>query len=148
SIGETIAHEIGHSLGLNHTDGEATIALPGAANDVMAQGSDPYGTKTFSITANALKVALGLNWTPGAAQQAINYFGEYLRASESLGKFFNAKAGADADPDVLSASVHGPVAWIVSDADQTFVSNSLELGSVSADGIGEQALAQSFRIAN
>ena len=74
ALAKTFAHEIGHNVGINHTSGRSVIAIRGATGDVMAQGIDSAGSRTFDITANAFRVAVGIGWTSGQAQQAIDYF--------------------------------------------------------------------------
>ena len=65
TFGKTMAHEIGHQLGLNHTlaflsNGTSVqINDPNAANDMMAQGQDLTGSKRFLVTLNAGLLALG-----------------------------------------------------------------------------------------
>ena len=61
-------------MGINHTSGRSVIAIRGATGDVMAQGIDSAGSRTFDITANTFRVAVGIGWTSGQAQQAIDYF--------------------------------------------------------------------------
>ena len=45
TLGKTIAHELGHQIGMNHTSdgGGKTIAIPDALVDMMAQGQDLGG---------------------------------------------------------------------------------------------------------
>ena len=81
SLSETIAHEIGHTLGLLHTTSANKHNTPIIFDDsdIMAQDlielRSQDGDREFGITATAIKVALGLDWTPEEAQSAINdYF--------------------------------------------------------------------------
>jgi hypothetical protein len=144
AFGKTVAHEFGHSSGLNHTSGKRIISVPGAGSDMMAQGADQAGTRRFTITTNALKVALGLDWSSTEAQQAISYFGAYLAA----GGAFDGQPESPPDSTIQPVSWNGPIAWILAGDDETFVTGSLDLGSVLADGPGGQVVTRNLRIAN
>ena len=71
SLGKTIAHELGHNVGLNHTNNWD-------GTDVMAQGFVFGAQRAFGTTVNAFKVAVAMSWTAAEAQQAIDYFVKYL----------------------------------------------------------------------
>jgi uncharacterized protein YjiK len=71
SLGKTIAHELGHNVGLNHTNNWD-------GTDVMAQGFVKGAQRAFGTTTNAFKVAVAMSWSMADAQQAIDYYVKYL----------------------------------------------------------------------
>jgi membrane-associated phospholipid phosphatase len=147
TLAKTFVHELGHGIGLTHTAGNGNfIDLAGAFDDVMSQGQDLLGQRTFEITTNAMRVGLGLDWTQQQGQQAITYYDAFIRAVKARGNFDALPDGSDGN--VEEFTFNGPVARIVSDADQAFVIGELDLGPVSADGIGGQSITRNFHIAN
>ena len=151
AVAKSMSHEMGHSIGLEHTAGAGkTTGLAGAATDVMAQGGDYTGVRTFSTSADAYRVAVAIDWTSAQAQTALDYFKAYVTA----GGDFDASAVADApvgavDPNhPAGPGFAAPVAWIMSDPDNAFVNGSLDLGSVSADGAGGASIVRNFIVAN
>jgi hypothetical protein len=146
ALAKTLAHEIGHTGGLNHTAGGGSIInIPNAGTDVMAQGIDTAGTRTFNITANAASMAFGTAWTSAQAQQAMNYFAAYIAAG---GNFDSTDAEGGPDPDIGNGLPVGVgVAQIFSLPDAT-VPTLLDFGTVAADGAGGASVTRNLVLTN
>ena len=78
SFAKTIVHELGHTVGLVHTN-----ELPERDFEIMTQGrlfnGNPAPRANWNITGEAYKVALGLPWSISEAQKAVDYYMEYDR---------------------------------------------------------------------
>ncbi len=145
-IAKSMAHEMGHSVGLNHTAGNGkSTGLPGATTDIMAQGSDYNGTRSWSESAtDAYDVAVGITYTDAQAQTALNYYAAYIAAG---GDFDAAESTADPNHPIQSA-IDGAVPWVMSPSGDTFVTGTVDLGAVAADGAGGASIVKQFKIAN
>ncbi|MBL8532286.1 MAG: Ig-like domain-containing protein, partial [Betaproteobacteria bacterium] len=139
ALAENIAHEAGHTLGLVHANG----IFPG---DIMAQGTDPDGTKTFTnSTAATLRMALNLEYTTADANSALSL----------LVTRYNVTGGQLQDnlPDDIPLPVPTPVAEVpvplLQDTqDGAAVFGEIDLGALIADGPGGSATTRSFDLLN
>ena len=100
------------------------IALPGAESDIMAQGEDPFGLKTYSVTANAMNVALGLNWTLQAARTGSQLLRRVLQGGRQFRRRGRRAFGHLGQPD----AVQGTGGLDRHRADQAFVSDAARPG--------------------
>ncbi len=74
TLGKTTAHEVGHHLGLFHTNTANWAGPAGGANDIMRQGLDIPGTLRFRLTLEAAKLGVHGNYTAREADKAIAYY--------------------------------------------------------------------------
>ncbi|MFN7883400.1 MAG: choice-of-anchor D domain-containing protein, partial [bacterium] len=121
SLGKTVAHELGHNVGLNHTNNFNT-------NDVMAQGYVLGTQKSFTTTANAFKIALGLPWGVAEGQQAVQYYVTYITTGRG-----DAPDGA-IDPDSQPQQpINDGLLWLLDSSSQDFV-DTVNFGNVNLTG--------------
>lgn len=121
SLGKTIAHELGHNVGLNHTN-------KFDSSDVMAQGFVLGAPKSFTTTANAFKIALGLPWSQAEGQQAVQYYSTYIQRGRG-----DAPDGA-IDPDSQPPQpINDGLLWLLEDSSQNFV-DTINFGNVNLTG--------------
>jgi hypothetical protein len=102
---EIIAHEAGHSFGLEHLSdpaspsGNKEVVPPGGVPDIMSY-NDPFPKQAFVITLDALRLALDQNVTHDEVSSALNYYYKAHTAGA-----FSILPGADAQ---LGAAVPPP----------------------------------------
>ncbi|HVX11566.1 MAG TPA: DUF4214 domain-containing protein [Pirellulales bacterium] len=157
-VGSTIAHELGHALGLNHINVKNDIMFP-TYNLGDGQG------ESFVVTDPAMRVSLGMayNDAPGpqksVPQQAIDYYAAYSLSSvdsvfknltsslatdttSSLATDTTSSLATDTTSDLAVDTDETPftpgigIADVQSAADGTSVGSSLDFGSVSLGGAG------------
>ncbi|QLE56855.1 Ig-like domain-containing protein [Nostoc sp. TCL26-01] len=121
SLGKTIAHELGHNVGLNHTNNFNP-------SDVMAQGFVLSTQKSFTTTANALKIALGLPWSDAEGQQAVQYYSTYI----TKGKGDAPEGISDPDSQPPKQIADG-LLWLLEDGSQNFI-DAINFGNVNLTG--------------
>src|SRR5579883_1176819 len=144
-FGATMAHEIGHTIGLYHTATQGKAVSGNAANDEMdSSGTYPYGLLQFDVTAPAGQVALGDPWASKTAQKALDYYGQYF----ALGGNFKPSLNGSDDPNVGAPTpFNGPVAWIHQN-ETNFVGSVWDMGPVLVDGPGGVSTVQAFTLEN
>jgi membrane-associated phospholipid phosphatase len=103
-LGQMIAHEIGHSVGLVHVaaakDHTKHINAPDYSADEMWPHADyTGGHTTFPATGNAFSVAVGDEWTPQQTQQALDYYDSYFNVAGFFYGAFDSPPSTDAPPD-------------------------------------------------
>ncbi|MDH5639971.1 MAG: choice-of-anchor D domain-containing protein, partial [Nitrospira sp.] len=154
TIAKTIAHELGHNVGLLHTtDGNAKhITDKDAHKDIMAQGFDFSGELKFRVTEDTMRIGLGDSWSvlDGApdkvdVEKALKYLGD------NKGRFDVADA-APGGRD-LGVPPPGPPAprLVIHDAtsnSHVSVLDPVDLGSVHVDGLGGERSVRTLRIIN
>lgn len=124
TLAKTIAHETGHQLGLNHTNG-----FDPGKTDIMSQGYDEAGTRTFNITDPAIRVALGLPYTDAQAQSAVTYYVNYaaaVAADSGNADSGDAESGIDAiddDNGSENTPLHGSYLAVLNTDHSSIVSN-------------------------
>jgi membrane-associated phospholipid phosphatase/methionine-rich copper-binding protein CopC len=128
SLGKTIAHELGHTVGLNHTSSPKNPKLTINPNDVMAQGFVLDAKKSFSSTMNAFNIALGLPWNESQAQQAVQYYSAYIGSGGR-----DAPDGVDDPESQPSRPVNDGLLWLLEDGSKNFT-NKIDFGNVNITG--------------
>ncbi|HND55394.1 MAG TPA: hypothetical protein PLV92_23430, partial [Pirellulaceae bacterium] len=130
TMGMNNAHEIGHHLGLFHTNTADWAGPAGGANDIMRQGLDLAGTLRFSLTLGAAKMGIHGNYTTADADKAIAYY-----AMPGVGQHNREGAGSDGNlgpgVPVFSTPTLG-----VFDSDGAIVPAEFDMGSANVDGAG------------
>jgi hypothetical protein len=130
SLGKIIAHELGHQVGMVHTngfDGDLSPFSKTPAVDIMTQGLDYKGTTEFDITDSAMRVALGMDWDSDQAQDAISYFRKYV----AFGKGQDA-VPPDGDNGLSPFTPNAPVLNVLDSTGQ--VHTSVDFGTVTVPG--------------
>jgi hypothetical protein len=90
-LAQTIVHESGHRLGLLHTN---RVDL----SDIMSWSDDFTGsTLSFHTTLNAALMALGADYTPAMAQDALDYIIQAHLNGDAFGTDRGAPGVADGD---------------------------------------------------
>jgi hypothetical protein len=149
-VGSTIAHELGHALGLNHIYVKNDIMFP---TYNLGDGQ----TESFVVTDPAIRVSLGMAYddAPGpqksVPQQAIDYYAAYsLSSVDSVFNKLTSSLAMDATSNLAMDTTSGlptdtdetpftpgiGIADVQSAADGTSVGSSLDFGSVSLGGAG------------
>ncbi|MFO0911602.1 MAG: FG-GAP-like repeat-containing protein [Pirellulales bacterium] len=147
-IGKTIAHEVGHTVGLFHTAGNVpfgpTIIFD--LNDAMAQGIDPLAEARFKTTLSALKVAVGDKFTETDPGNALNYYKKYF----SLGGNFDGPLdGTTVDSSVpTQPNFPDPYLDMIDVVLQDNLFGGVDMGSVLADGAGAVVGSRELLIRN
>ncbi|KKL54960.1 hypothetical protein LCGC14_2260190, partial [marine sediment metagenome] len=150
SLGKTFAHEVGHTVGLNHTSNDFTgggidIGLANANGDAMAQGIDENATLNWPVTDDAWRVALGLNYTVADAQNALDYFAAYRVTRVANPGFGDTSAPGD-DPDFSPiVPVNDGALEVLTAPDMRFVTN-VDFGTIALDGAGGNLASQDFQL--
>ena len=145
-----IAHEVGHSLGLLHTQvGSLEVNLNGVAGgaDIMAQGIDFNGEKLFTqITSGMLKMALNI----GYSEQDVDSALAYVLQNVSKGPFNLAPAqtAAAADGDIPIMQAISTPTGLLLDQNGGILGPFLDLGTVLADGARGEHLGRELRLLN
>ncbi len=153
-ITKTVVHEAGHALGLVHT---YSVTNPtaggifggfGAAGqaDIMAQGSDTAGTKTFSVTAPALTIALKLDWSSDQAQNALSYYIENYTGGG--GSFYDLDSIEAPSDDLAQSQLPGPHLAIFNNQTDGLLGSGYNFGSVALDPMGKSPATASFTLVN
>jgi hypothetical protein len=124
ALGKTIAHEIGHALGLAHTN-----AFDLGKLEVMTQYDntshyDDQGYDRFDVTKNAFKIATGLDWTAAEAEQAIDYFTSWINGGSLEGLPGGPGDENHGDP----SPIHDGLLWVRDDPSGAYI-DSINFGN-------------------
>lgn len=147
-IGKTIAHEVGHTVGLFHTAG--TKPFQGEISfdiyDTMAQGVDPFADNKFKTTLSALKVAVGDNFSETDPGNALNYYKKYF----SLGGNFDGPLDGETQDSGVPQEPNFPEPQLdITDVVlQKSVYGGVDMGRVVADGAGAEIGSRDYVIRN
>ncbi|MHB8955464.1 MAG: putative Ig domain-containing protein [Pirellulaceae bacterium] len=148
ALGKTFVHELGHTTGLNHPAMRGIdIGLPGAVDDLMAQGLDTTGSLSWIVTIAAAKVAFGLAYDSAETQQALDYYWAYRQTREAHSDFGDATNAGD-DPDVTPLVPVGDGALAILRAEDLSFIRDASFGTVTVDGAGAQTAECSLVLLN
>ena len=132
SVAKTSSHEIGHTLGLVHHNG-----------DIMKQGVDLTGSLQFQqgITVEAILMALNLDYTDDQANTALAYY----IGSLSPGTH-DAEEGVE-EPG-MEFVIPGPFLVLLDGATGSPENRNIDFGSVLVDGPGGSTFSSSLSLMN
>jgi hypothetical protein len=153
AIGNTIAHEFGHGVGLVHTGSipqgkpPLTNGMVNGAGDLMYQGTTT-GNRSFlaGLTAEALDMALKMTWTSDQAQTALSYYAQNLTAGGA--GFFQTQGIITDDETPPSPLLTGPHLLVLSAQTGNLVNAGFDFGSVPVDTSATSPTKTTFTLAN
>ncbi|MHB8956711.1 MAG: putative Ig domain-containing protein [Pirellulaceae bacterium] len=130
------------------------VADPG---DMMAQGQDYDGELRWDITDEAMRMALGTDWTATQATAAIDYFAEYTNRTASLLWGDAPSHPLDYDPEdpyFLGPTPHtgpseeraGGILWFGEPSGSTYL-EAVDFGSVLVE-VGQEAPTREVLLRN
>lgn len=147
-LGTVLAHEIAHTLGLNHSfDSNTNFGTTDQRilNDIMAQGSlaNLNPVKSFNYSGSAALFALGLDWNEVQGRNAVTYLRDAITSSSIFGNTNSEPTverdnhdhdhDHDHDHNLLSSlTVDGGILWLL--GNQNSYIDTINFGNVNPDG--------------
>ncbi len=128
----TIAHEVGHVLGLVHTTpngiGVKVGGMDGSDDIMAARTSEQQRAGSFSVTLNALRMATNLDYTNS---QAVNAFLYYLKSLSGTSTHLTGEGQIDSDEN--RPLYAGPLTAL-RDRTDSMVTGPIDLGIANIGG--------------
>ena len=141
ALGKTIAHEVGHQLGLFHPHTDSFPGMPGGLTDIMRQGVDLTGAWGFQITKPAGKIAIHGNYLTADVDKALAYY-SYPGIGDN-----DTQGGTDPSDTGPGSPFTTPQLGVFT-SDGSIVPGYVDFGNTPVDGVGGQNTEAEWKLFN